>query len=671
MINKTSLPGSQATFSARKASLVPRNRRGRIVSFDSSTWKAVVQLDGALAAVKVKVGDWVNPAALTAGALVAVVLFNDSNPNDGLVVGTYGTVGGRVFSDAEGDPAPVGTAADGTSTYSARRDHIHGGGGRGATLFVAAADASALVRAQADYVCDGTADEVQINAALAALPAPGGAVLLSEGTFTLANTVSLPASNITLAGQGRGTLVRITAAVAGKHIINAPGTSGAHLTGVCVRDLRVQGYGDDAGSTQDHGIRFAYVDKGIIHNIWGSDCTFAVVQLHDCTYCIVDTVFALKGSLGTNGGWYGVTAWAGDLSGYAAYHSFSRIVSTISEHNIALNLCDHCNLANIVATGITNDYAVNITGCEDVTLDGFSFDDCDGAFFAEASVSPARNCARCIVANGTLTGPASSQYGVDIRACPRTVIENVILVMTGQTAGHGIKLDVDSDYSAVVNCKVYDAYAHGVYVENGNNNTAVTGCECYSCGSAGIFLGSGLQARCFGNHCELNGTDGINVGGKQSQIFGNVCLSNTSDGIAFDYGDDNVISGNVCMSNGAYGIYSSVANSERNVVTANVVRSNTSGQISIAGGQSAGNENLVYRNSGYVTERSGAAATVADGGTITHGLAATPTNIRCTPSVAGEMIAVTATSSTTFTVAIKKHDGTAGTTQTVYWEAEV
>ncbi len=101
------------------------------------------------------------------------------------------------------------------------------------------------------------------------------------------------------------------------------------------------------------------------------------------------------------------------------------------------------------------------------------------------------------------------------------------------------------------------------------------------------------------------------------------------------------------------------------------MRSNTSGQISIAGGQSAGNENLVYRNSGYVTERSGAAATVADGGTITHGLAATPTNIRCTPSVAGEMIAVTATSSTTFTVAIKKHDGTAGTTQTVYWEAEV
>lgn len=30
-----------------------------------------------------------------------------------------------MFSDAEGDPAAIGTAADGTSTYAARRDHVH------------------------------------------------------------------------------------------------------------------------------------------------------------------------------------------------------------------------------------------------------------------------------------------------------------------------------------------------------------------------------------------------------------------------------------------------------------------------------------------------------------------------------------------------------------------
>ncbi len=41
--------------------------------------------------------------------------------------------------------------------------------GRTATYTVAASDALEHVRAQADYVCDGTADEVQINLAIAAM----------------------------------------------------------------------------------------------------------------------------------------------------------------------------------------------------------------------------------------------------------------------------------------------------------------------------------------------------------------------------------------------------------------------------------------------------------------------------------------------------------------------
>ena len=71
---------------------------------------------------------------------------------------------------------------------------------------------------------------------------------------------------------------------------------------------------------------------------------------------------------------------------------------------------------------------------------------------------------------------------------------------------------------------------------------------------------------------------------------------------------------------------------------------------------------------------------VADGGTITHGLidytggettaAIAPRIVKVQATVAGEMASVTAISTTTFTVALKKHDGTAGTTQNVYWEAK-
>lgn len=54
-----------------------------------------------------------------------------TDKNRPVIVGTDGKLDGSlidradIFSDAEGDPANVGTAADGTSTYAARRDHVH------------------------------------------------------------------------------------------------------------------------------------------------------------------------------------------------------------------------------------------------------------------------------------------------------------------------------------------------------------------------------------------------------------------------------------------------------------------------------------------------------------------------------------------------------------------
>lgn len=75
-----------------------------------------------------------------------------------------------------------------------------------------------------------------------------------------------------------------------------------------------------------------------------------------------------------------------------------------------------------------------------------------------------------------------------------------------------------------------------------------------------------------------------------------------------------------------------------------------------------------YRdNIGYVTNNSGATG-ISDGGTIAHGLSVTPTSALATATIAGEFASVTALGATTITVAIKKHDGTAGTAQSISWE---
>lgn len=72
---------------------------------------------------------------------------------------------------------------------------------------------------------------------------------------------------------------------------------------------------------------------------------------------------------------------------------------------------------------------------------------------------------------------------------------------------------------------------------------------------------------------------------------------------------------------------------------------------------------------GGIRERVGAAADVADGGTIAHGMSVTPDAAFVTPSVASEMASVTGIDAADITVALKADDGSAGTSQTVYWRA--
>lgn len=74
---------------------------------------------------------------------------------------------------------------------------------RSATLVVAASDSSAKSKAQADYVCDGTNDEVEIQAAITALPTVGGKVYFCEGKYIKGSIagISVP-SNVELEING-------------------------------------------------------------------------------------------------------------------------------------------------------------------------------------------------------------------------------------------------------------------------------------------------------------------------------------------------------------------------------------------------------------------------------------------------------------------------------------
>src|SRR3990167_2428347 len=58
----------------------------------------------------------------------SIVALTVNNPG-GTAASRYATIANLMkawFLDSEGNPADIGTAADGSSTYAARRDHVHG-----------------------------------------------------------------------------------------------------------------------------------------------------------------------------------------------------------------------------------------------------------------------------------------------------------------------------------------------------------------------------------------------------------------------------------------------------------------------------------------------------------------------------------------------------------------
>ena len=114
---------------------------------------------------------------------------------------------------------------------------------RSATLIVAASDASPQSKLGADYVCDGIADEEEIQAALGALPAGGGVVQLSEGEFTPAATITVGVKQHL---RGVGLATKITPSVVLAPCIDVTGTmalvSDLLLGGSCTIGIRISGY---------------------------------------------------------------------------------------------------------------------------------------------------------------------------------------------------------------------------------------------------------------------------------------------------------------------------------------------------------------------------------------------------------------------------------------------
>jgi hypothetical protein len=161
-----------------------------------------------------------------------------------------------------------------------------------ATVVVASSTAPASVKKVADYVCDGTADNVQIQAAITALATYGGTVVLSDGTFNLIAALTL-GNNLRLSGQGPATILKVVDDVQDIAITNTDRSGGN--TDITLENFTINGNKenqDGPGSPATYGDLYGiYITKYSGSSGAGLGC----VDFRNCTRVRISKVTIYDG----------------------------------------------------------------------------------------------------------------------------------------------------------------------------------------------------------------------------------------------------------------------------------------------------------------------------------------------------------------------------------------
>ena len=155
----------------------------------------------------------------------------------------------------------------------------------GATFVVAASDSKN--KEKADYVCDGVNDQVEINNAIAALPAFGGTIKLLEGTYRMGGMITIP-SYVSIIGSGAGTYVYF-------NVVQDIGFYAISSYYITIANMRISG----VGKTNDP-IEFRDCNKCLFDHLWIYDSVDDGIELSGCSNSIISNVIAFE-SVNYNG----------------------------------------------------------------------------------------------------------------------------------------------------------------------------------------------------------------------------------------------------------------------------------------------------------------------------------------------------------------------------------
>lgn len=410
-------------------------------------------------------------------------------------------------------------------------DEVTAGGGIGKpfpTLVVAASNAVSALNA--DYTCDGTNDQTEINTAITALGATGGIIHLTEGTFSITGAIQT-SSSVILEGSGHGTILKIPDGNASTFDM----LEGSAKSNVKVRDLVIDGNRANVSGT-NKGIEFLnvtkfYIEDCIVQNTSGVGIYIGPTGGNQSTEGWIDNNELLN--LATNGLEFNgspTDMFVCDnhfdtmANGMIMPSASSRYIicgnrfDAITTIGIDDQGGDHAVISENVFTGSNTSKAISLTGTSEYgTCDDNTIINC----LYGINLSNANYWAIC----GNHISAVANGYGIYAYPMSYSVIEGNVL--KGTTGGEGIYLR-EAANNVIAGNEFYDFGSYALYMYSLCHNNLIMGNVIHNCGD--------------GIYSETNNDDLLIVG-------------NNLPGVQIYCGDDlsqnPIIQANICSAVGA------------------------------------------------------------------------------------------------------------------------
>jgi hypothetical protein len=384
---------------------------------------------------------------------------------------------------------------------------VPGSAGGAVSMIVAAADSSDRHKLYADYVCDGTADDVEINEALSQVKAVGGGtVFLSAGSYTLADTIKIP-SDITLAGEGTATRLTFDTSVGDKTMITNDCNytfAQRHPTGnknIVVRDMYIDGDKDNRGSGEDSiwTVGFNTVENLTIENLTIENGWTVAIRTEFCTYVtIANNRIHNSGDdgIGINEETYNCSCYGNRIAdagkggkSYGAPNGI-EVQDGSSDVTVSGNVIENCDTDGIQISTHTGK-----SGCINVTIDSNTVRNCaSGVFVKGLSGTPQINVT---VSNNAIIGTTElALYGLQA-----AYTEDVVFI--GNTVNNRVNAGRLADYN--IRTIISDNIFHCTQ-DAGNDKKGL------------LFSGTLTNVRFAGNIVNNYGWKGLEISGTVSNM---------------------------------------------------------------------------------------------------------------------------------------------------------